>query len=88
MALPGSPLPAYPDFLRSSGTEGDALVQFVVDTLGRVEAGSFRAIRASHVLFAQSVERILPRLRFIPAEVGGRRVRQWVQQPFLFAITK
>ena len=88
MALPGSPLPVYPDFLRSSGTEGDVLVQYVVDTLGRVEAGSFRALHASHALFAQSVERVLPRLRFIPAEVGGRRVRQWVQQPFAFAIAK
>jgi len=27
-------------------------------------------------------------MRFLPAEVGGRKVKQLVQQPFVFAIQK
>lgn len=87
IALPGA-LPLYPDMLRAGGIEGEVVAQFVVDTLGRVEPGSFHSVRASHALFAASVERALSRLRFVPAEAGGRRVRQLVQQPFQFAITR
>jgi hypothetical protein len=32
------------------------------------------------------VRAVLPALRFLPAEAGGRRVRQLVRQPFTFAL--
>jgi protein TonB len=32
------------------------------------------------------VRRALPQMRFLAAEVGGRKVKQLVQQPFMFAI--
>lgn len=86
VALPGSPTPVYPEQLKAAGVEGEALVQFVVDTLGRAEPGSFKVLRASHDAFAQAVRATLPRMRFLPAEVGGARVRMVVQQPFVFAL--
>ena len=49
---------------------------------------SFKVIRTTHELFATAVKNALPRMRFIPAEVGDKKVRQLVQQPFSFAITK
>jgi protein TonB len=85
---PGSPTPRYPDMLRQAGVEGEVLAQFVVDTTGRAEAGSLKILKSSHDLFAQAVKNALPQMRFIPAEVGGRRVKQLVQQPFSFGITK
>lgn len=85
---PGSPNPRYPDILRSAGVEGEVLAQFVVDTTGRVENGSFKVLRSSHDLFVAAVRNALPGMKFIPAEVGGRRVKQLVQQPFTFAIQK
>ena len=85
---PNSAAPAYPDILRQAGVEGEALVSFVVDTTGRVDLGSFRVIRATHDLFATAVKNALPRMRFLPAELGDRKVRQLVQQPFSFAIVK
>lgn len=88
MPAPNSAAPAYPDMLRQAGVEGEALVSFVVDTTGRVEAGSFKVIRATHDLFAAAVRNALPRMRFIPAEVGSNKVRQLVQQPFSFALVK
>jgi periplasmic protein TonB len=87
-AIPGSGSPAYPEMLKSSGVEGEALVQFIVDTTGRAETGSFKVLRASHDAFGQAVRAALPRMRFLPAEIGGRKVRMLVQQPFAFALNK
>lgn len=86
--IPGSGVPRYPSILRSAGVEGEVLTQFVVDTLGRVEVASFKSIRTSHDLFEASVRAALPEMRFTPAEVGGKKVRQLVQQPFVFALAK
>jgi protein TonB len=74
--------------LQSAGLEGDVRAQFVVDTLGRVEQGSFRVLQTSHDLFAAAVREALSRARFKPAEVGGRRVRQLVEQSFTFRISR
>ena len=88
VGAPGSSQPRYPDILRQAGVEGEVLAMFVVDTTGKVEAGSFKVLKSTHDLFAQSVRTALPGMRFIPAEVGGRKVKQLVQQPFTFAITR
>ncbi len=50
--------------------------------------GSYKVLKTTHELFGSAVKNALPGMRFIPAEVGGRRVRQLVQQPFTFAIGK
>ena len=85
---PGSTSPRYPDMLRQAGVEGEVLAQFVVDTTGRAEAGSLKILKSSHDMFVQSVKNALPQMKFIPAEVGGRKVKQLVQQPFTFSISK
>jgi protein TonB len=84
----GGSVPRYPDILRSAGVEGEVLAQFVVDTSGRVEMNSFKVLRSSHDLFVAAVRQALPGMKFIPAEVGGRHVKQLVQQPFAFGIQK
>ena len=86
-SIPGTG-PSYPEMLKSSGIEGEALVQFVVDTTGRAELGSFKVLRATHDAFGQAVRAALPRMRFLPAEIGGRKVRMLVQQPFAFALNR
>jgi protein TonB len=86
--IPGTGAPRYPDILRSASVEGEVLAQFVVDTTGRVEIASFKVIRKSHDLFEAAVRSALPQMRFLPAEVGGRKVKQLVQQPFVFALQK
>ena len=85
---PGSTQPRYPDMLRQAGVEGEVLAQFVVDTTGRAEPSSLKILKSSHDLFIQSVKNALPQMKFIPAEVGGRKVKQLVQQPFSFSISK
>ena len=74
--------------LRSANVEGEVLVQFVVDTTGRVENGSVKVLKSSHDLFTNSVRSALSNMRFYPAEIGGRKVKQLVQQPFNFTLTR
>lgn len=78
--------PRYPAELRAAGTSGEVLMQFVVDTMGLVEGSSIKEIRTSDTQFTAAVREALPQMRFHPAEVGGRKVRQLVQMPFQFAL--
>ncbi len=84
----GSAPPRYPEVLRSSGVEGKVIAQFVVDEQGRVEEGSLRFVRSDNQLFEDAVRVAFVRMRFIPAEVGGVKVRQLVQMPFVFTLSR
>jgi protein TonB len=88
MAAPGSPTPRYPDLLKLSGVEGQVIVSFVVDTTGRADVGSLTILKSTHEMFTAAVRAALPGMRFIPAEAGGRKVRQLVLLPFSFTIIK
>jgi len=85
---PGTAGPTYPDMLRSAGIEGSVLAQFVVDTTGRAEMSTFKALKSDNALFETAVKNALQRMRFLPAEVGGRKVKQLVQQPFQFSLNR
>jgi TonB family protein len=82
----GSVTPRYPQILREAGVEGEVLVSFVVDATGQADGSTFKVIRSTHELFSTAVKQALPAMRFVPAEVGGRKVKQLVQQPFSFAL--
>jgi periplasmic protein TonB len=84
----GNPGPRYPDMLRSANVEGEVLAQFVVDTTGRADMSTFKILKSSHDLFTNSVRSVLPNMRFYAAEIGGRKVKQLVQMPFQFTLTK
>ncbi|HET9465032.1 MAG TPA: energy transducer TonB [Gemmatimonadales bacterium] len=86
--IPGSVNLRYPDMLRSANVEGEVLAQFVVDTTGRVEKGSIKILKTSHDLFTSAVMSALNSARYYPAEIGGRKVKQLVQQPFNFTLTR
>lgn len=80
--------PQYPEMLRAAGLEGQVLAQFVVDTLGRADVTTFSALRSDHPLFTAAVRAALSRMRFLPAQVGGRNVAQLVHQPFQFTVSR
>lgn len=82
----GSTMPKYPAILREAGVEGEVLASFVVEESGQAVASSFKVIRSTHELFARALREALPGMRFTPAEVGGRKMKQLVQQPFTFTI--
>ena len=84
MQAPGSPAPKYPQALRDAHVQGEVLAQFVVDTRGRVEPSSIEILRSPHAGLTESVLDVLPKMKFVPAQLGRRRVRQLVVQPFQF----
>lgn len=86
--IPGTGAPRYPDALRSSGVEGEVQAQFVVNEEGRAESGTFKVLKATNDLFASAVRTALPNMRFYPAEVGGKKVKQLVQQSFQFRLDR
>ena len=88
LSVPGNPSPRYPDVLRESNVEGEVLAQFVVDTEGKADMKTFKVLKSSHDLFTASVRNVLPQMKFYPAEVGGRKVKQLVQLPFAFKLNK
>ncbi|HKO14924.1 MAG TPA: TonB family protein [Gemmatimonadaceae bacterium] len=86
--LPNQGGPRYPDALRVSRAEGEVLAQFVVDTSGAVDMGTFKVLESSDPLFTTTVRTSLAGMRFSPAQVGGRNVRQVVQMPFEFSLSR
>jgi protein TonB len=81
-----SPWPKYPEALKAAKIEGQVLATFVVDSLGMADTASFRVLKTSHDLFTSAVRAALPEMRFEPAMIGSRTVRQHVQQSFVFNI--
>lgn len=86
--VPGGPPPRYPEILRSSGVQGQVTALFVVDETGRAEEDSVRFVRSDNPLFEDAVKQALHRMRFVPAEIGGRKVRQLVLMPFVFTLAR
>lgn len=85
---PESAAPVYPSLLERQGIEGIAVVRFVVDTTGRADLETFRVIETNHPLFGAAVREALPGMKFHPATVGPRKVRQMVEIPFGFQIIR
>ena len=83
-----NPRPRYPDALKRAGVEDSFVVEFVVDTTGRVDPKTLSFPKAAHPAFLQAVKNALLRSRYVPAELAGMRVRQLVSQQFTFVIAR
>ena len=86
--LAESPKPKYPSVLESSGIAGEVQAQFVVSSAGKADMDSFKVLKSTNELFTQAVKNVLPRMRFSPAQIGGKPVNQLVQQSFQFAVPR
>lgn len=86
--VPGTRTMQYPELLRSAEVEGTVLASFVVGTDGVPDLSTFKVLRSDHELFTNAVKTSLPTARYTPAEVGGRKVKQLVQQPFVFSLAR
>lgn len=78
--------PRYPESLREAEVEGSVVVQFSVDTTGRVDLASVQVRSSTHPLFTRAVLEALPNFRFKPAEEGGHRVVATGEMPFEFSL--
>jgi TonB family protein len=84
---PWSAAPSYPPAMLKRKMEGSVFVRYVVDTTGFADVASFEVLRSTHDDFTAAVRSALPDMRFNPARIGRRRVRQLVEQEFSFKIT-
>lgn len=83
---PGSAAPAYPLTMLRQGVQGSVATQYVVDTNGVADTASLKILRATHPDFVDAVRAALPYMRFMPAKIGAKPVRQLVEQEFSFKI--
>jgi TonB family protein len=84
----GNPKPRYPDVLQRQGVEGSFVVEFVVDSTGKVDEKTLNFPSSTHPMFLRAVRDALLHSRFFPAELGGTHVRQLVQQQFSFVLLR
>lgn len=85
---PESAAPSYPALLEAQGIEGMAIVRFVVDSTGRADLTSYQLMETNHPLFGAAVRDALPGMKFVPARIGAKKVRQLVELPFAFRIVR
>jgi protein TonB len=83
---PTSSGPVYPVALQQAGIEGGATMRFVVDTTGLADPRTVEEVMVTHAAFAAAVREALPGMHYRPAELGTRRVRQLVEQQFMFRL--
>jgi len=77
--------PVYPAALLLSRTEGEATVEFIIDTTGRVRDA--KVIKATHPGFGDSAVSAMLASRFQPAKRNHRLVNTRVQQPVYFNLS-
>ena len=83
---PATLVPTYPPALKAQGVGGTVATKFVVDTTGHVDMRTFRVLRSDDTAFTRAVRATVARAEFLPALLDGRKVRQYVEQPFTFAV--
>ncbi len=80
------PRPRYPPVMQQAGIEGRVEVQYVVDTTGHAEPGSWRVLRSTNKAFEEPAREAIMKAVFRPARIRGQAVRQLVQQAITFNI--
>ena len=80
------PKPRYPPVLQQAGISGRVEVEYVVDTTGHAEPGSWKVLRSTNSAFEAPARESIMKAVFKPARVRGQAVRQLVRQAISFNI--
>lgn len=83
-----NPPPRYPFSLERAHVGGRVVVEFVIDSTGAVDVASLRVLQSTNRLFTEAVQRVMPRLRFLPAQLQQHAVGALVRQPFVFTVER
>jgi TonB family protein len=76
----------YPRTAKLAGQSGSAVVQFVVDTLGRAKPESIMCTQATYKDFADAAMAVVKTMEFTPATIEGHKIEQLVQYPIDFKL--
>ncbi len=82
------PVPRYPEMLRQSGVEGVVMLEFVIDTTGRVEEQNVKVLHSTNRAFEAPARNVIVRSLYRPGRVRGVAVRVLVQQQIGFSIQR
>jgi len=78
--------PRYPPVLQQAGIGGFVEARWVVDTAGHAEPASIKVLASNNPQFEAPVREAILKIKFKPARIKGRPVRQLVQRRFGFNI--
>ena len=76
----------YPRTAKLAGQSGSAVVQFVVDTLGRAKPESIMCTKATYKDFADAAMAVVKTMEFTPATLEGHKIEQLVEYPIDFKL--
>lgn len=76
----------YPPLLRDAGVVGTVTVRMRVMENGSVDPSSVSIENSTHDAFGDAARRVVERMRFRPAKVGGKAVKVWVTLPVTFQL--
>ena len=82
------PPPRYPEMLRQAGVEGIVLLEFVIDTSGRVPEESVKILQSTNRAFEAPARNVIVRSLYRAGRVRGVPVRVLVQQQIGFTIQR
>lgn len=76
----------YPPLLRDAGVTGSVTLRMRVLEDGHVDPESISIENSTHEAFGDAAKRVVERMRFRPAKVGGKAVKVWVTLPVTFQL--
>ncbi|MFL5385478.1 MAG: energy transducer TonB [Longimicrobiaceae bacterium] len=76
----------YPPLLRDAGVAGTVTLRMRVMENGTVDPESISVENSTHDAFGDAAKRVVERMRFRPAKVGGKAVKVWVTLPVTFQL--
>lgn len=80
------PVPRYPQMLREAGIEGTVLLEFLIDTEGRVDPASIEVLEATNRAFEAPASDVIAKSLYRPAMHDGEPVAVRAQQQIGFTI--
>jgi protein TonB len=86
--LISQPAPRYPPVLQQIGLSGRVVLQFIVDTAGRVESTSIHIMESTNEGFESPARESVAAAVFHPARLGPKPVRQLARQGVRFIATQ
>jgi protein TonB len=81
---PATCQPKYPPVMASAGIPGKVVMQFIVNTDGRVDQSTFKVVSSTHKAFEDPAREAMFRCAFKPGKSHGTPVRVLVQQGMSF----
>jgi TonB family protein len=82
------PAPKYPKAVEALGVEGRVVVEFVIDTAGKVQPASIRIVESTHPVFEPATLEAVAKGLFRPARLSGHPVRQLSRQSVRFVAAR